>query len=134
MPPGARLEKNSNQRTPVYPGVGIESESMNLHDTKNFKATALDEDTLRRQAPSIFALGPMAGVSNRYVFVPTSRIVAGLREQDWVPVEVEEQRIRKEVRRGYQKHLIRFRRAEQMQTLDDRCRHGVDTRNRSHAS
>jgi hypothetical protein len=32
---------------------------------------------------------------------------------------VEEQRIRTEARRGYQKHLIRFRRAEQMETLDE---------------
>ena len=42
---------------------------MNLHDTKNFKATALDEDTMRRQAPSIFASGPMAGVSYEKVEV-----------------------------------------------------------------
>jgi hypothetical protein len=61
----------------------------------------------------------MAGVSDKYTFVPTNRIVAGLREQNWVPVEAEEQRIRKEVRRGFQKHPIRFRRAEQMQTLDE---------------
>ena len=89
------------------------------HNTINFKASALDDLTLRRQAPSIFALGPMAGVSNRYAFVPTSRIVAGLREQNWMPVAVEEQRSRQEARRGFQKHLIRFRRAEQMQTLDE---------------
>ena len=37
-----------------------------------FKATALSEDTLRRQAPSIFAEAPMAGVSRRYTFVPGS--------------------------------------------------------------
>ena len=77
------------------------------HDTINFKASALEDDTLRRQAPSVFVTGPMAGVSDRYAFVPTSRIVTGLREQNWVPVEVEEQRIRQEVRRGYQKHLMR---------------------------
>ena len=92
---------------------------MNLHDTSNFKATALTEDTLRRQAPSIFASGPMAGVSNRYTFVPTGQIVGELREQNWVPVVVEEQRIRNEARRGFQKHLIRFRRADQMETLDE---------------
>ena len=84
-----------------------------------FKATALNDETLRRQAPSIFAESPMAGVSIRYTFVPTAQIVEGLRKQDWVPVNVEEQRIRLEVRRGFQKHLIRFRRAEQMQTLDE---------------
>lgn len=84
-----------------------------------FKGTALAEDHLRREAPSIFAEGPMQGVSGRYTFVPTARIVSGLRELNWVPVGVEEQRIRLEFRRGFQKHLIRFRRAEQMETLDE---------------
>ena len=90
-----------------------------IGDTTNFKATALDEDTLHRQAPSIFATGPMLGLSRRYTFVPTAQIVSELRAHDWVPVEVEEQRIRSEVRRGFQKHLLRFRRAEQMETLDE---------------
>ncbi len=36
-----------------------------------------------------------------------------------MPVAVEEQRIRTEARRGFQKHLLRFRRAEQMETLDE---------------
>src|ERR1041385_7095943 len=92
---------------------------MRLNDTSNFKAMALNQETLRAQAPSIFASGPMQGVSSRYTFVPTARIVDGLGEQDWVPVEVEEQRIRNEARRGFQKHLLRFRRSEQMETLDE---------------
>ena len=92
---------------------------MRLNDTANFKATALSEETLRTEAPSIYASGPMSGVSSRYTFVPTARILDGLREHDWVPVEVEEQRIRKEARRGFQKHLIKLRRAEQMETLDE---------------
>ena len=92
---------------------------MKLNETSNFKATALSEEILRSQAPSIFASGPMAGVSDRYTFVPTARIVSGLGEHDWVPVDVEEQRIRNEARRGFQKHMIRFRRAEQMETLDE---------------
>lgn len=90
-----------------------------MHTTANFKATALNEDTLRSRAPSIFAAGPMNGVSGRYTFVPTARIVTGLRELDWVPVDVEEQRIRVEARRGFQKHLLRFRRREQMEALDE---------------
>lgn len=92
---------------------------MNMNDTTNFKAVALTDETLHHQAPSIFAAGPMSGVSPRYAFVPTVRIVAGLREHDWMPVATEEQRIRNETRRGFQKHLIRFRRAEQMETLDE---------------
>lgn len=92
---------------------------MNLSQTTQFKAEALNWDTLRHRAPSIFAASPMLGVSDRYTFVPTARIVAGLREMDWVAVDVEEQRIRQEQRRGFQKHLIRFRLAGQIASLDE---------------
>ncbi len=84
-----------------------------------FKAHALELDTLRHRAPSVFASGPMQGVSGRYTFVPTARIVEGLRDLNWVPVEVEEQRIRQEQRRGFQKHLIRFRLSAQLAALDE---------------
>jgi hypothetical protein len=53
-----------------------------MHDTSDFKASALSEDTLRNQAPSIYATGPLAGVSPRYTFVPTAEIVHELRVQD----------------------------------------------------
>jgi hypothetical protein len=87
--------------------------------TTNFKAQPLTDDDLRHEARSIFATGPMSGLSVRYAFVPTTEIVAGLREKNWLPVHVEQQRVRSESRLGFQKHLIRFRRAEQMQTLDE---------------
>src|SRR5262245_24310868 len=61
----------------------------------------------------------MNGLSPRYTFVPTTEIIAGLREKNWVPVAVEQQRARTTARFGFQKHLIRFRLAEQMQTLDE---------------
>lgn len=91
------------------------------HDstTMNFKAEAIPDTQLRCAAPSIFATGPMLGLSARYTFVPTTDIVASLREKNWLPVAVEEQRVRLQARHGFQKHLLRFRRAEQMQTLDE---------------
>ncbi len=49
----------------------------------------------------------------------TAEILTGLRDLNWVPVEVEEQRIRRESRLGFQKHLIRLRLAEQMESLDE---------------
>lgn len=61
----------------------------------------------------------MSGLSGRYRFVPTAEIIAGLRDKDWVPVSAEQQRPRLLCRWGFQKHLIRFRRREQMQTLDE---------------
>jgi hypothetical protein len=87
--------------------------------TSNFKAEALTDEQLRLEAPSIFAQAPMSGLSPRYAFVPTTEIVAGLREKSWLPVNVEQQRVRTATRFGFQKHVIRFRRAEQMQTLDE---------------
>lgn len=92
---------------------------MNPNITTNFKAQALTDDELRLEAPSAFARAPMNGLSPRYRFVPTSEIVAGLREKNWLPTAVEQQRVRTESRMGFQKHLLRFRRAEQMQTLDE---------------
>lgn len=87
--------------------------------TGNFKAEALSDECLRTEAPSIFARAPMSGLSRRYTFVPTTEIIAGLRQKDWLPVTVEQQRVRLTGRIGFQKHLIRFRRAEQMQNLDE---------------
>src|ERR1039457_6827709 len=74
--------------------------------TSNFKAEALSNDVLRLQAPSIFAERPMNGLSSRYTFVPTTEIIAGLREKDWLPVDAEQQRARSELRFGFQKHLM----------------------------
>jgi hypothetical protein len=87
--------------------------------TTNFKAQAIPDSQLRSAAPSVFAVAPMTGLSSRYAFVPTTEIVAGLREKDWLPVVVEEQRVRLTARLGFQKHLLRFRRAKEMQTLDE---------------
>ena len=85
----------------------------------NFKSEALTDEQLRLEAPSIFANAPMIGLSQRYAFVPTTEIVLGLREKSWLPVSAEQQRVRTSARIGFQKHLIRFRRAEQMKTLDE---------------
>lgn len=87
--------------------------------TANFTAQALSDSDLRAIAPSVFSPGPMAGLSTRCAFVPTCEIVSALGARGWVPVDVEQQRIRIAARLGFQKHLIRFRRAEQMRTLDE---------------
>jgi Domain of unknown function (DUF932) len=39
-----------------------------------------------------------------------------MRENGWVPVRAQEQSIRTEARRGFQKHVVRFARAEHLQT------------------
>ncbi|HXM02729.1 MAG TPA: hypothetical protein VN939_09020 [Chthoniobacterales bacterium] len=65
---------------------------------------AISDDEMRRFAPSVFAFQPIEGVSERYRFLPTSSILNGMRENGWVPVRAQEQSIRTEARRGFQKH------------------------------
>jgi len=85
----------------------------------NFKTEALTNEQLRIEALSVFAQAAMTGLSSRYTFVPTTEIISGLREKNWLPVSVEQQRVRTQTKVGFQKHVIRFRRSEQMQSLDE---------------
>jgi Domain of unknown function (DUF932) len=85
---------------------------------KNRGTVAISDEELRRVAPSIFASQPIEGVSDRYSFLPTCSILRGMRENGWVPVRAEQQSVRTEARRGFQKHLIRFARAEHLQTWE----------------
>lgn len=74
----------------------------------------LENDVLRVYAPSIFAEQPMQGVSESYSFLPTVHAVDAMRQAGWLPVWVSEQRVRLETRQGFQKHMIRFQRADQV--------------------
>lgn len=88
-------------------------------EVSQFKTAALAPDVLRLEVPSAFASAPMGGLSSRYTFVSTASIIDALRERDWVPVHAEEQRVRTVARLGFQKHVIRFRLACQVTTLDE---------------
>lgn len=74
----------------------------------------LDDAALHRLAPSVFAGQAMAGVSYRYAFLPTAQVVDRMRAAGWAPVEAREQRVRLAGRLGFQKHLLRFQRRDQL--------------------
>jgi hypothetical protein len=93
--------------------------SLNPNYLSNVIGTvAISDEQLNALAPSVFASQPIAGVSDRYSFLPTSSILNGMRENGWVPVRAEQQSVRTEARLGFQKHLIRFARAEHLATWD----------------
>ena len=81
-------------------------------NTSFISRNELADDQIRAVAPSVFAVAPQAGVSERYAFVPTSQIVSRLRESGWSPVMASQQFVRLDERRGFQKHLLRFQRRE----------------------
>lgn len=72
----------------------------------------LDNIQLHRAAPSIFAEEAYSQTSSRYGFIPTIHVVDALRGLGWLPVKAVEQRCRKADKRGYTKHLIRFRHSD----------------------
>lgn len=69
----------------------------------------LSDDDMRRIAPSVFALDRHESRSERYTYIPTSEIVAGMRVNGFVPVEARQGKCRVEGKVEYTKHLIRFR-------------------------
>src|SRR6201982_877200 len=79
---------------------------------------AISDDEMPPFSPSVFASQPIEGVSERYSFLPTSSILNGMRENGWVPVRAQEQSVRSEARRGFQKPVVRFARVEHLQTWE----------------
>ena len=74
----------------------------------------IDNHQLRALAPSVFAGNAHAKVSDRYSFIPTVTVVDGLRAEGWAPVWAGEQRIRLSDRQGFQKHMIRLARVDDL--------------------
>lgn len=77
---------------------------------------ALSNAELRSRVPSIFAAAPIHGVSERYAFLPTAVVVDRLGSAGWLPVDCGEQRVNLPERRGFQKHMLRFQRRDDIGT------------------
>jgi hypothetical protein len=89
----------------------------NLRSSYFMRASTQDELTreqLTGRVPSAYAEKAYSGTSNRYAFFPTDTVVEALRESGWAPVIAQEQKARAEDRSGFQKHLIRFHRREEL--------------------
>jgi len=78
------------------------------YNTTKSNRSEISDEMLAMQAPSVFAEQAVEGVSDRYTFIPTAKIVSRMRQEGWAPVAAREQRVRLENRMGFQKHMIRF--------------------------
>ena len=76
--------------------------------------TELNREQLTQQVPSAYAERAYSGTSKSYAFFPTDTVVEALRDSGWAPVIAQEQSSRSEERFGFQKHLIRFHRREEL--------------------
>ena len=62
--------------------------------------------------PAIFAEQAAPTVSEKYTFIPTTRILGVLEDQGWIPTEVSQVNSHQESNKQFAKHLIRLRRDE----------------------
>lgn len=83
-------------------------------------ASALTTEQLMRAVPSAFAESAHDSRSARYAYVPTIGVIEGLRAEGFLPVKAVQSRSRDDDRRGHAKHMIRFRREDQLQQAEAR--------------
>ncbi|WP_029060833.1 DUF932 domain-containing protein, partial [Labrenzia sp. DG1229] len=89
------------------------------HTARFDHGRALNEDELRRLAPSIFATEAHTSRSERFQPIPTIDILRGLMDEGFMPVGAKQSRTRDESKTNFTKHLIRLRR------LDDDQKYSV---------
>jgi hypothetical protein len=77
----------------------------------------LDDDALRRRAPSVFALSPWERMSGRYRMVPTIDVVGMLRDRGFLPVRADQSRSRIPGKGDFTRHMVRFRHTGQTSPL-----------------
>jgi len=83
-----------------------------------YQATQImDNDQLMRVVPSVFATEPFRKVSERYTFIPTIGIVDALRDEGFMPVHASQSLTQIDEKRGFTKHMLRFRREEDMGSM-----------------
>lgn len=80
----------------------------------------LENEELVKMAPAIFADSAHTSRSDRYAYIPTMDLLDGMRKEGFMPVKVSQAKARDEDRLGHCKHLIRFRRHDQLQSSEAR--------------
>jgi hypothetical protein len=79
----------------------------------------LTNDEILRHAPSVMAEAPHDSRGERYSFIPTIKVLDGLRDAGFQPFEVRQTRCRDEGKRDYTRHLVRMRHADMIGTKEE---------------
>jgi Domain of unknown function (DUF932) len=93
-------------------------ENASLSSYANAFARSLSLEEVQRQAPAVFATEAHGRVSARYCFIPTIRVVEGLVQAGFQPVEARQAQTRTRSPLHAQ-HVLRFRRRYETISLKD---------------
>ena len=77
-------------------------------------SSELSREELMRRVPSAYSEQAHIGTSNRYSFFSTDTVIEALRDSGWAPASGQQQKARALDRSGFQKHLIRFHRRNEL--------------------
>ena len=80
--------------------------------------TVLDDATIRRMAPSVFATEPYQTVSSKYRFLPTIEVVNAFRDSGYNVVSATQSRSRIIGKGDFTKHMLRLRHKDYMQVAN----------------
>lgn len=80
-----------------------------LRSTGRAGTTPLTDEQIMAVAPSAFAVDKHESRSERYAYIPTSEVIAGLRANGFVPMFAKQGNSRVPGKADFTKHLIRFR-------------------------
>jgi len=79
----------------------------------------LSLEAVRARAPAVFADSALEGLSSKYTFIPTARVLSGLMNAGFVPVEAR-QTCTRSASPLHARHVIRLRRRYETVSLEDR--------------
>ena len=102
------MNKGERKMTSAIIPKIVESTSFHIKPVRNH----LSNTMIRTTTPSAFATQPAEWVSDKYSFVPTIKVIDALRDSGWFPTQAVETKSRFEKTIGFQKHMIRFSRAD----------------------
>jgi hypothetical protein len=78
------------------------------------RGEALSYEQIAQFAPTVFASDRHSSRSERFQVIPTHELLSGLSKEGFVPVKVQVGGSRDEEKRAFTKHLIRFRRNDDL--------------------
>ena len=78
------------------------------------RGEALSYEQIAQFAPTVFSSDRHSSRSERFQVIPTHQLLSGLSKEGFVPVKVQVGGSRDEEKRAFTKHLIRFRRSDDL--------------------
>ncbi len=80
--------------------------------------TPLSDEQIQRVAPSIFSASKHDSRSERYAYIATIELLNALRKEGFQPFYASQNRVRKEHKRDFTKHMLRLRHAGDIQSTE----------------